>query len=109
MKKLMLIGSVFILFLTGFNVQAKVPLTELEYALESNALRIRMSSDGTGIVTGSICEGCEVVNVKITPHTQLYINGQKVGLDRAKERSGKPGTAIYNIKTKVVRKILSFD
>lgn len=77
----------------------------LEEAIESESLQVRMSKDLTGIVKGSRCDGCEMVLVKITPKTKLDINGFITVLKNANKCSGKPGTAIYNIKSREVSSI----
>lgn len=85
------------------------PLVNLEEAIESEKLSIKMSKDLTGIIRGKICDRCEVILVSITPDTKLFIKGKQVDLSKASMRSGKPGTATFNIKTKKVTKIYSYE
>jgi len=84
-------------------------LISLEEAIESEKLSIKISKDLTGVIRGKICQRCEVILVSITPETKLFINRKQVDLSKASARSGKPGTAIFNIKTKKVTKIYSYE
>jgi len=74
-------------------------LVELEHAIESDALGIRLSSDLKGIIKGKRCDTCNVVLVKITPSTRFDVEGVVKPLIEAQKWAGKPGTVIYNIKT----------
>jgi len=84
-------------------------LVSLEEAIESEKLSIKISKDLTGVIRGKICDRCEVILVSITPDTKLFIKGKQVDLSKASTRSGKPGTATFNIKTKKVTKIYSYE
>jgi len=83
------------------------PVVMVEEAIESESLSIKISKDLTGIVRGRVCDRCEVIVVKITPDTKLFIEGKPVALSKAASRSGKPGTVVFNIKTQQVTKIYS--
>ena len=91
--------------LFSLNVQADDKFNVLEDAIEATALDIRMSNDLTGVVTGTICDGCEPVVVKITPQTRLEINGVKTDLIKAKLLSGKPGLVVFDRESKKVNLI----
>lgn len=84
-------------------VSAKLEM--IEEAIESEALSIKMSQDLTGVIRGKVCQTCETILVRITPETRLYINRAQVDLSEALTRSGNPGTAFFNIKTRKVTKI----
>lgn len=88
-----------------FNASAIGSIELVENAIESQALNIRLSNDLSGVVTGKQCDRCETEVVKITPQTKLFVNGVPADLIDAKVLSGKPGTAIFNIKTREVSKI----
>lgn len=81
------------------------PLVMIEEAIESEALSIKMSKDLTGIIRGKVCQNCETILVNITPETELLIKGQQVDLSEALNRSGSPGVAFFDIKTRKVTKI----
>lgn len=53
-------------------------------------LSMKLSNDGTGIISNVSCGGCDYRLVKITKNTNAYVNGVKVDLFRARERAGKP-------------------
>lgn len=109
MKKNILLSLVFIFAaansLTGF---AK-PMVLIEEAIESESLVIKMSKDLTGVIRGRICDRCELIVVRITPETKLFINGKQTDLSKASGRSGKPGTASFNVKSQKVTKIYSYE
>jgi len=92
---------------SGFALAGK--LTNIEEAIESEKLSIKMSKDLTGVIRGKICDRCEVILVSITPDTKLFVKGKQVDLSKASTLSGKPGTATFNIKTKKVTKIYSYE
>jgi hypothetical protein len=92
--------------LFSMNASAIRPIELLENVIESEALSIKLSNDLTGVITGKICDRCETVVVKITPDTQLFVNNVLTNLTEAKNLSGKPGAAAYDIKTRNVTKIL---
>lgn len=84
----------------------KFPLVEVEEAIESNALNIRLTNDLTGIIKTQHCADCDVLLLKITPATKFDIDGVSKKLIEAKTCcTGKPGTIIYDIKSKEVRAI----
>lgn len=108
MKKNILVFFVFFFsMLSSYSAIARTPMVELEYAIESDALDIRLSNDLTGIVKGRRCDTCDIELLKITPDTKVEIRGLAVDLIKAKARSGKPGVVIYNIKSREVR-VISF-
>ncbi len=75
-------------------------LVEIEHAIESDALSIRLSNDLKGVIKGRRCDDCDVVLVKINPSTKFDVNGVVKPLIEAQKWAGKPGTVIYNIKSK---------
>ena len=107
MKKsiLFLLALSISMFTTQFSFAAESMM--IEEAIESTALRIKISRDLNGVVTGKVCQRCELKVVKITPATKLFIDGKPADLSRAASVSGKPGTAVFNIKTQLVTKIYS--
>lgn len=109
MKKIILNVLVLFCAVVSANISVAGKLVELDSAIESNALRIKVSKDLTGIVSGQTCPSCEIEIVTVTPETQLYVNGVATSLSKASLRSGKPGTAIFNIKSRKVTKILSYE
>ena len=59
------------------------------YPFEIGELKIKQSNDGSGIIQDVSCEGCDYQFVKITPKTEVIVNGIKVDVLRARERTGK--------------------
>ena len=59
------------------------------YGYEIADLKIKLSSDGKGIIKDIVCEVCDFNFVKITPKTVARISGVKTNLLRARERAGK--------------------
>ena len=72
---------------------------------ETNSLRIKLSSDGTGIVQGIQCYGCDYSIVKITRNSRFTDKGQEVGIVEAQERSGKPAMVSFTPSTREVQYI----
>lgn len=94
--------------LLGFEMNsafAAGQMVEFESAFETEALYIRLTNDGTGIIKGRQCDDCDLEMVKITPKTVVEINGLKVDLMKAKSLSGKAALVLYNLNTKEVRLI----
>jgi len=83
------------------------PVVMIEEAIESESLTIKMSKDFTGVIRGKVCQSCELIVVRITPQTKLFIKGKQADLSEASGRSGKPGTAIFDIKSRNVTRIYS--
>ncbi|MDH5425637.1 MAG: hypothetical protein OEY29_11640 [Gammaproteobacteria bacterium] len=106
MKKIILsVLTTLALTVSIHSVRASENLKMIEGAIESEALSIKISKDLSGIITGKVCQRCETQVLKITPATQLFIAGKKVGLTRATTQSGKPGVAFYDLKTRLVTRI----
>ena len=107
-KNILYVVAVFVLTFTFHSANAGKGLIMLEEAIESTALRIKMSKDLTGVVTGRVCQTCEVQVLKITPATKLFIGGKPVALKFAAQQSGKPGVAFFDVKTRLVTRIKSY-
>lgn len=75
------------------------------YPFEIGELKIKQSNDGTGIIRQVSCTGCDYQFVKITPYTEVFINGKKAGLLRARERAGLPVFIEFDKKTAEVKHI----
>jgi len=88
--------------------QAGKGLIVVEQAMESMSLKIKISKDLTGIVTGKVCQSCELQVIKITPSTQLYVAGKKVSLKLAGDQNGKEGVVFFNPDTKTATRITSY-
>jgi hypothetical protein len=59
------------------------------YPFEISELRIKQTSDGSGIIKEVTCKDCDYHFVKITADTRVFVNGKKVNLLRARERAGQ--------------------
>ena len=88
--------------------QAGKGLIVVEQAMETSSLKIKVSRDLTGIVTGQICQSCEMQVIKVTPSTELYVGGKKVSLKFASDQNGKAGVIFFNPKTKTATRIKSY-
>jgi hypothetical protein len=73
---------------------------------EIQSLNILLSKDGTGIIRDFECTHCNNLKiVKITPKTQVVVNGVSVALSRAAMRAGKPVFIQFDTKTAEVLSI----
>jgi hypothetical protein len=72
---------------------------------EIQSLNILLSKDGTGIIRDFQCIHCDLKIVKITPKTQVIVNGVSVALSRAASRAGKPAFIEFDTKTTEVLSI----
>ena len=70
--------------------------------LEIPKLSIKLSNDGTGIISKVSCGGCGYKFAKITKNTNAYVNGVMVDLFRARERAGRQAR-IYTICSQYLR------
>jgi hypothetical protein len=75
------------------------------YPYEIGELKIRQSNDGTGIIKDVTCRGCDYQFVKITADTEVFVNGEKVGLLRARERAGQDVFIEFDRETAEVKYI----
>ena len=87
-------------------VTANVFAEEQPYiAFEAFHLQIKLSKDGTGIIKGIKCEGCDFKYVKITPKSKASINGVDVNILEARKRVGKMAMVSFNPLTQEVQYI----
>jgi hypothetical protein len=75
------------------------------YPYEIGELRIKQSNDGTGIIKEVTCPDCNYQFVKITPGTQVFVNGNRVDLLRARERAGQAVYIEFDRETAEVKHI----
>jgi len=80
-------------------------IIEKHNAIESESLRISMTSKLDGFIEGKVCDQCETITVTITPQTKAYKDGIEVPLIRAKNRIGRFATVIYELDTENVSAI----
>ena len=73
-------------------------------AEESN-LQIKLSRDGTGIVKGVTCNGCDFKYVRITSNSKATANGVEVNILEARTRAGKSAMVSFNPVTQEVQYI----
>ena len=59
------------------------------YPYEIGELNIKQTNDGSGIIKDVTCRDCDYQFVKITADTEVFVNGMKVNLLRARERAGQ--------------------
>lgn len=75
------------------------------YPYEIGELRIRQSNDGSGIINNVTCPDCDYKFVKITPDTEVFVNGVKVEVLRARERAGQDAYIKFDKATAEVKQI----
>lgn len=75
------------------------------YPYEIGELKIRQTSDGSGIIKEVSCGDCDYQFVKITADTEVFVNGTKVNLLRARERAGRDVFIEFDRETAEVKYI----
>ena len=75
------------------------------YPYEIGELKIKQSNDGTGIIQDVTCTGCDYQFVKITRDTEVFLDGVKVNLLRARERAGQDVFIEFDKETAEVKRI----
>ena len=93
--------SLLILPLSG---QAEIIM--LEDALESEIIRINISSSLDGYVVAKGCPSCADMRFKIDKHTQAIKQGKSVHLYQANQLNGKAAVIIFDPKTKLSKRII---
>ena len=85
--------------------QAGKEIKKWYYPFEISELKIKQTSDGSGIIKGVTCGGCDYQFVKITAETNVFVNGIKVNLLRARERAGQQAYIEFDRDTAEVKHI----
>lgn len=75
------------------------------YPYEIGELKIRQTNDGSGIIKEVTCGDCDYQFVKITADTEVFVNGMKVNLLRARERAGQQAFIEFDRETAEVKYI----
>ena len=75
------------------------------YPFEISDLKIKQSNDGSGIIKEIACGDCGYQIVKITSDTEVFVNGVKVNLLRARERAGQDAFIEFDRETAEVKYI----
>jgi len=75
------------------------------YPYEIGELKIKQTSDGSGIIKDVSCRGCDYQFVKITADTKVIVNGVEVNLLRARERAGQSAYIEFDKETAEVKHI----
>jgi len=75
------------------------------YPFEIGELKIKQTNDGSGIIKEVSCGDCEYQFVKITADTEVFVNGVKVNLLRARERAGQQAFIEFDKETAEVKYI----
>ena len=92
--------------LSVFAPGALAILEPVEESVEAVKLEVRVDSSYNGYATGAQCDSCPLQRFKITPKTVYIRNYEQVDPSQAGTFSGKPGTIVYDIKTRDVTRIL---
>lgn len=77
--------------------------------VEEFNLQIKLSNDGTGIVKGIKCYGCDFNFVRITPLSKATANGVEVNILEARKRAGKTAMVSFNPVTQEVQYIRWYE
>ena len=93
-----------LLFILVFSVNVSAE-KDPYIAFEAFHLKIKLSNDGTGIISGISCPGCDFKFVKITPRSKATANGKEVNILEAKKRAGKMAMVSFNPHTQEVQYI----
>ena len=92
----------FLLMFCSFNLIAeKMPFK----VFETESLSIKLSNDGTGIVKGIRCDGCDFNFVRITADSKASEDGAEVSIMEARARAGKFVMVSFNPETQEVQYI----
>ena len=75
------------------------------YPFEISDLKIKQTNDGSGIIKEIACGDCGYQIVKITADTEVFVNGVKVNLLRARERAGQDAFIEFDRETAEVKYI----
>ena len=75
------------------------------YPFEIGELKIKQTNDGSGIIKEVTCYDCDYQFVKITADTEVFVNGMKVNLLRARERAGQDAFIEFDRETAEVKYI----
>jgi hypothetical protein len=94
--------SVCALLFVSLNVYAE----EMPFrVMETDSLSIKLANNGTGIVKGIECEGCDFNFVRITANSKATENGVEVSIMEAKKMAGKFVMVSFNPETQEVQYI----
>ena len=94
--------SIFALLFIGLYVHAE----EMPFRVfETDSLSIKLANNGTGIVKGIQCEGCDFSFVRITANSKASMQGVEVSIMEARARAGKPVMVSFNPETQEVQYI----
>ena len=95
-QSLLVLSFLFI----SFNTVAE---TDPYVTFETHNLKIKLSNDGTGVVQGVQCSGCDYNIVKITKDSKFTARGVEVGVLETQERAGKPAMISFTPETREVQ------
>lgn len=87
-------------FIFSLNVYAEVSPYK---TFETNALKIKLSNEGTGIVQGIQCYGCDYSIVTITKDSKFTNKGVEVSISEMQERAGKSAMISFTPSTREVQ------
>ena len=73
--------------------------------VEIGSLSIKLAKDGTGIVKGIKCYGCDFNFVRITRNSKASIQGVEVNILEARKRAGKACMVSFDPETQEVQYI----
>ena len=94
--------SAFALLIVSLNAYAEdMPFR----VFETDSLSIKLANNGTGIVKGIECEGCDFNFVRITENSKATRDGVEVSIMEANKMAGKFVMVSFNPETQEVQYI----
>ena len=93
---------IFVLLIFSVNVSAETPPFKV---VEIGSSKIILAKDGTGIVKGIKCKGCDFNFVKITSASKASIQGTEVSILEVRKLKGKIVMVSFNPVTQEVQYI----
>ena len=84
-------------------------LRAVEEAAESPVLDISLTSSTAGRVLARLCDGCEILTLRVTSETAVLYQGARADLQVAKDRAAQGATVFFDPKSLVVRRIVLWE
>lgn len=83
-------------------------VTLLEDAVEAGGIELLVDQAGLGMVVASDCADCPK-KFPVTAQTAFKLGNQDIALKKARELSHKPGTIVFDIKSRNATTVQWFD
>jgi hypothetical protein len=99
----------FLLIFLFLSVAQAGPFNDMqqhEEAAEITGLKITLDKSLNGKIILQQCDDCKAIVLKITPDTKAFHKNHEVPLKKAKKQLGKSAVVFYEIKSKIVKRIV---